>query len=208
MEEAPEKSPGVLDRSESSRELRTVLERLELSLAIRVVVGGMRTRMRLGDPELAEQLPDSLRSHGRPPIGMNREFLRLDSLALGSLLDQFRSQRRALPVREQPAHNAAAVDVEHDVELIVVPLLGPTKLGDIPRPNLIGSRGEEFWLRVLRMRELIPPFPSFSCVFEDSVHGANRAEVAIFVQERGVDRSWRLIDEAFRVQLLEYRLPL
>ena len=47
--------PSVLDRAESVGELRPVLQRLELGLRERVVVGHVRPGVRLGDPRSANR---------------------------------------------------------------------------------------------------------------------------------------------------------
>ena len=53
-EEVPAESRGVLDAAEALREVGPVLEGLEARLGERVVVGDVRSRMRLGDAEREE----------------------------------------------------------------------------------------------------------------------------------------------------------
>ena len=57
-----------------------VLDRFELGLGVRVVVGDVRRAVGLGDPERAEQHRDTLTLHGGPAIGVNRKIDRLDAL--------------------------------------------------------------------------------------------------------------------------------
>ena len=52
-----------LDRGEPAGEVGPVLQRLELRLAERVVVGDVRSRMRLGDAEIGEQECHRFRGH-------------------------------------------------------------------------------------------------------------------------------------------------
>ena len=62
--EALEKAACILDRAEARREVRAVLQRLELRLRERVVVGDVGATMGLGDPQVGEQERDEIgRAH-------------------------------------------------------------------------------------------------------------------------------------------------
>src|SRR5437879_167455 len=54
-EEAAAEGAGVLDRADPGREVRAVLERLELRLGVGVVVRAARARVALGDAQVGEQ---------------------------------------------------------------------------------------------------------------------------------------------------------
>ena len=66
--------PGGLDRGEPGGERRPVLQRLELRLGVRVVVGDVRAGVGLGDAQVGEQQRDRLRRHGRAAAGVQAEL--------------------------------------------------------------------------------------------------------------------------------------
>ena len=53
-----------------------------------------------------------------------------------------------------PAHDAAAEDVEQDIEVEGRPAFGPPEPGDIPGPGLVGARGHQLGLGVAGMTAL------------------------------------------------------
>src|ERR1035437_2931973 len=77
-------------------------------------------------------------------------------------------------MRDHPAGDVAAEDIQDDVEIEVGPLGGSEQLGDVPAPELIGSRRQPFRLLVGRMSELIAAFARFALLFQEAMHGANR----------------------------------
>ena len=60
-------------------------------------------------------------------------------------------ERGTFSVSQHPANHVAGEDVEDDVEVVVGPLDGATKLRYIPRPNLVGRFGQQLRLGVVRM---------------------------------------------------------
>ena len=84
----------------------------------------------------------------------------------------------------------------------------PLELGDVPGPDLVGRGGQQFGFDVARVAELAPAFARAAIGGERPVHGAHRAHVAAFVEQRGVDRRRRRVAEAFAVEHLEQRLLL
>src|SRR5271168_186234 len=97
----------------------------------------------------------------------------LDILFRATLLDQPLGQLRAFAHRYHPAGDVAAEHIEDHVKIKVGPLGGPQQLGDVPAPELIGSRGQEFRLLVRRMNELVTAFSGFTPPFQQAVHRAN-----------------------------------
>src|SRR5206468_11753830 len=84
-----------------------------------------------------------LGGHGRAAIGVDGELLAADALAGTRLANELLGQRRALAMSHHPAHDVAAEDIEHDVQVEVGPLRGPEELGDVPTPELVGPAGQE-----------------------------------------------------------------
>jgi len=57
------------------------------------------------------------------------------------------------------------------------------------------------------MTKLIAAFLQLLVFRQDAMHGADRAEIDILVQQRGIDLRRSLVAESFRVQMVEHRLP-
>ena len=70
IEETAAEAPGILDATEAFRKSRLVFQRLEMALGERVIVGDVRTIMRTGDAEVAEQQSGGLGLHRSTAIGM------------------------------------------------------------------------------------------------------------------------------------------
>src|SRR5436190_2883120 len=62
-EEASAEGAAIFNRAETIRELWSVLERLELSFRIRIIVGAMRTRVALGDAQVGHEQRHGLGGH-------------------------------------------------------------------------------------------------------------------------------------------------
>src|SRR5450755_4958537 len=200
---------GLLDVVEPVGELGPVLQRLEVSFAVRVVAGGVRARMCLRDPEIREEERDRLGALRAAAIGVQRQDLGGDLLLLGGLLDQRLRELAVLPVLHGPADDVAAEHVEDHVQIEVRPLRRALQLGDVPAPQLVRPLGQQLRLGVRRMRELIATFPHAAMPgFQQPVHRPHRRQVAALVQQRGVHLLRRTVHEPLRVQHLEYRLAL
>src|SRR5713226_3409599 len=192
--------PGILNRAEARWERRAVLERLELRLRERVVVGDMRPGMGLGHAEIGEQEGDGLGGHRRPAIGVDGKLPAVDALPATGLVNEPLGQRGALAMGHHPADHVATEDVEHDVEVEVGPLRGSEQLGDVPTPELVGPAGQQLGHRVAGVPELIPTLAHLLVGGEHAIHRALRAEVLAGVEQRGVGLRRREIHEPRLVQ--------
>jgi hypothetical protein len=76
-------------------------------------------------------------------------------------------------IGDAPADDPAAEDVEDDVEIEVGPFRGSHQLCDVPRPDLIGSFGQQFGFRIDGMAKLVAAFPDFGMVVQDAVQGSD-----------------------------------
>src|SRR5215472_8539323 len=79
-EEALAEAAGVVQRAEALGKGRAVLERLELALRERVVVGDPRPAQAAAHAELGEQAHQGFGLHRRAAVGMNRQRTRRDTL--------------------------------------------------------------------------------------------------------------------------------
>ena len=88
-------------------------------------------------------------------------------------------------------------------------MLGRTaQLGDVPGPHFIGLLGQKFWLLILRMTQLIAPFPHLLMLVENSIHGAHGAVVLSFVQQGSPNRRRRVVHKPSFMQYRENLLLL
>ncbi len=84
----------------------------------------------------------------------------------------------------------------------------PLQLGDVPAPELIRRSGQELWLLIRRMGELIATLTSFTLFFQNPVNRAQRAVINTLVQESRIYCGWRVVLEAFLMQTGEHSIPL
>ena len=182
---------GVLDRAEARREVRPVLQRLELRLGERVVVGDVRPAVGLGDAQVGQQQRHGLGGHRRAAIGVDGQLLAADALPGTGLADELLGQRGAFAMGHHPADHVAAEHVEHHVEVEVGPLRRAQQLGDVPAPQLVGPAGQQLRGGVGGMPELIAPLPHLRVRGQEAIHRALGAEVVPFVEQRGVDLGGR-----------------
>jgi hypothetical protein len=139
---------------------------------------------------------------------MNGQLPGSNALLRAGFPDQLLRQRRTLPTGDHPADGITAEDVQDDVEVEVSPLGWTQQLGDVPRPDLIGTGGQQLWLLVSRVTELVTPFSDLIVLVEDAIHGPDRAKILAFIEQGGIHLSWRLIDKPFGIELSQDGLPL
>ena len=144
VEQLPGASPAVLDRTKPFWKLRPVLDCLELGFRERVVIGNMRSGVRLGNSKVGQQQRHGLRLHRRPSVGMNRQLIAPDVLFVVRLGDQPLGQAGGFTFGHHPADHIAAVDVEDHVEIVIAPFPGALQLRDVPTPDFVGPGGQQF----------------------------------------------------------------
>src|SRR4051794_18449820 len=108
-------------------------------------------------------------------------------------------------MRDHPAGNVTAEDIEHDVKIEVSPLDRTAQLGDVPAPKLVGCCGQQLGLIVSRMYELIAALARLSLLFQDAVHGTSRTEVLPFVQQSGLHGCRRAVLESIFMEDQQHR---
>src|ERR1035441_8675834 len=55
------------------------------------------------------------------------------------------------------------------------------------------------------MGQLVAAFAGFALLFQEAMHGANRAVIVPFVEQRRINSGWRAILESFSVQMRQDR---
>ena len=186
-EERPAEGDGGGNVFEAPREAGVILQGLELRFGERVVIADLGAAQRAGDPEVGEELGGALAGHRRAAVRMQGEHLGLDALLETGFLDQRRGERGVLPIGNHPAHDAAAEDVEQDIEVEGRPAFGPPEPGDIPGPGLVGARGHQLGLGVAGMTALIAPLSHRLVRGQDPVHRALGAQILAFIEQRRDD---------------------
>lgn len=207
-EEPLAEDTGVLDRTEPLRELRAVLQGLELGLGERIVVGDLGARVAPRHAELRQQQRHGLAGHRRATIGVEKPLAWSDALLRASLGDQPLCERGGLPWREHPAGHVSAEDVEYHVEVEVGPLHRTQECGDVPRPHLVGGGRQEFRFLIDRVTELVPALRDLRLFVEDAVEGSDGTMVSAFIKQGGVHCGRGVVNEPVAMQGGEDRLPL
>ncbi len=88
--------------------------------------------MRLGDPEIGEQLTNRVRDHRTTAIGMNGQLALPDILPHAGLGNQVLGLRGQLPVGHHPTHIVPAEDIQDLVQVVIGPRCRPFEIGDVP----------------------------------------------------------------------------
>src|ERR1019366_4452131 len=177
------KGSGILDTAKPFREVRPVLQRAKVAFRIRVVVGNIGAAVRFGDAQVGQQEGHRLGRHRGAAVSVDGQLVRLDVLLVAGIGNQPFGQLRGFARRHHPADHVPAENIPDDIEIEVGPLGLALQLGDVPTPELIRRRGQKLWLLICRMGEVIATFTSFTLLFQNPVHCAERAVIDALVQQ-------------------------
>src|SRR6202171_4071368 len=197
-----------LDRGEPAGEVGPVLQRLELRLAERVVVGDVRSRMRLGDAEIGEQECHRFGGHRLAAVSVDGQLLTANCLLGAGLADQHIGQRGGFAAGDHPADDVAGIDVQDHVKVVVGPFRWAEQLSYVPRPHLIRPVGDEFGFHLRGMGGLGAALTHLARLAQQPIEGRLRAEGDTFVEQRGPHLGRGHVDEPVAVQHVEDRLLL
>src|SRR3972149_6108870 len=129
---------------------------------------------------------------------MDAQMAGLDELFYAGFLYESLGQGILLPMSDHPANHVAAEDVHDHIEVKVGPLGGAFQLGNVPRPNLIGTCGKQLGFGVMAQLMASPSFfDTAILIAEDPVHGPYGAVILTLIEERGIDLIGSLILESF-----------
>src|SRR3984885_8226886 len=118
-------SASIFDRAEAIREVRPVLQGLELRLGVRIVIRDVRAAMGLGDLQVDQKCGDRLGSHAGAAISVQRERPGNDVFFLDRIGDELLGQFRGPPGGGPPPDDVSAVDVEDYVQMEAGPFRRP-----------------------------------------------------------------------------------
>lgn len=162
--------------------------------------------MGFGDTQIGQEEGDGFRAHGGAAVGMKGELTEGDVLFESGVTDKSLGQLGAFTQGDHPAGDIPAEDIKDDVEIEIGPLGRAMEFGDIPRPELIGSGGQEFGFGIDGMLELVAAFTDLTVFNEDAVHGAQGTEKGALIEQSGVNLGGGLIDEARAIEGVEHLL--
>src|SRR5215207_37469 len=126
---------------------------------------------------------DTLGRHGTAAISVQRQLIAANPFFGTRFGNEGLSQLGGLTLADQKADHIAAKHVQNDIQIVIGPRRWAFQLGDIPAPQLVGPRGEQLRLGVGRAAQLIAPLPHFVRRRQNTVHGAPRAKVDLFVKQ-------------------------
>ena len=112
----------IFDRSETRREIGSVLQGLELRLGIRIIIRDVRTAVSFGDVQIDEQLGDRFGAHAGAAIGVQGQRPRYDILFVDGIGDQLLGKFRSFPVGDHPTDDVTAENIEDHVQVKARPL--------------------------------------------------------------------------------------
>jgi hypothetical protein len=121
----------------------------------------MRAGMALGNAQISHEQRDRLGNHRPAAIGMDRQLVGLNLLFGAGLRDEEFGQRARVALSELPPDHVAAENVEHHVQVVIGPLGWAEQVGDVPTPDLIGLRRQQFRLGIGRMAQLVTTLAHF-----------------------------------------------
>ena len=131
-EERPAVDPRMLDRREARREVRSILERLELRLRVRIVIGDVWPAVRLDHIEVHEERGHRLGPHARTAIRVQRQGPRRDTLLVHRVGDELLGELGGFTRGDHPADDVAAEDIEDDVQVKARPFGRPLEWSERP----------------------------------------------------------------------------
>jgi hypothetical protein len=198
-EEKAAEIAGLAEAAEFSGECRAILERLELRFRVGVVVGYVRTGMRLRYPKVREQIGDWLGCHGGPVVGVH--VIRPGtSVGFHGVLDELFREVAVLGGMDFPVDRFPGVDVDHDVQVEVEPAPFRFQFRYVPGPYLVRAVGDELGADAGRVGGLGTAVADLVAAGQDPVHGADAAVVAALVEQDGPGLGRRLVGEPVAVE--------
>src|SRR5919108_511 len=194
--------PSISLAAEASRIIRAILKSFELRFRVGIVIGDMRARMGFRPARVAQKRRGGLGGHRPAAIGMQGELPALNTLPSTSLCDQFFCQRRGFAFGDHPTDHIAAEHVQNDIQVVIRPFGRTQQFGDIPAPQLVGRGGQQFWLRIIGVTQLVAAFPHFVIFSQNPVHAAPGADITPFIQQRRIDFTRRTVHKPLTVEFL------
>ena len=123
------KGAGLVDGLEPFGELWLILQGLEVGFRERVVIRGMRPAVGFDHAQIGQHQGGRLCLHRGATIGVQRQLVGGHGMFDHGALEQGLELAGTFGVFDPPARDAAAIDVEDDIEIEVRPFHRPHQLG-------------------------------------------------------------------------------
>ena len=120
-------------------------------------------------------------------------------LLLERLLDKLLGKFLRLLVGDHPAHHAATINIEHDIEVEIGPGRRSLELGDVPTPELVDPSSKQFRLGMVLGSTGALGVSAIGC--QQAIEGAARTQIDALVQKRGPDLLDGAVNEAVVVEM-------
>src|ERR1700709_21544 len=132
----------------------------------------MRPAMRLGDTEIGQQEGGWLSGHRSAAIGVQRQLAEWDSMLDEGVFEQLLEQGGVFSIGDTPADDAAAEDVEDDIQGEIRPFGRSHQFRYIPRPDLVRGFGQQLRLLVDGTAARVAAVPGLPRFGPDAPQGA------------------------------------
>jgi len=195
---------GIRQAAELGWKGGPIFQRPHLCLRIRVVVGDVRPRMRLGYAQVGQQWRDILGGHRPAAIGVQRALVMANPVCGTCFGNEDLGQRGRLAFADQKADHIAAEHVHNHLQLGVRPLGWAFEFGDSPAPQCSWSCGEQLRFGRDWAAQLIAPFPHFVGRRQATLHRAPRAQVDRRIKQGRVHLARRAILKARTIEHISH----
>ena len=169
-----------MDGPELSGERGAVFEGLELCLAVGIVIRDVGPGVALCDVQVGEQRGDGFGGHRGAAVGVDGSG-RDPAVADDGVLDECLGEVGVFGDVHLPSHRLAGEDIEHDVQIEVVPPPRSFEPRDIPRPHLVGAVGDELGTDAGRVGGLGASLADLPFGPQHPVHGGDAGQVGAVV---------------------------
>jgi len=123
-----------------------------------------------------------------------------DLVTRAGLIHHLPGQFTAFTIGHHPSHDVPAENIHRHVQVVVAPFDRPSQFGNVPRPNLVGTRCQQFGPRKITGCPLTA-LANQAVAPQEPVHRADRTEIATFVQQDGVHLTRRHVAKPLTTQL-------
>ena len=106
---------------------------------------------------------------------MKDQLFLLDFLFFNGVSNQLLRQIGTFAVRQHPSDDAATVDIQNHVKVVIGPFFWTLQFGDFPLPDFIGRSGKQFRFLVFGMFKLISPLTGALIVGKNAIHRPHTA---------------------------------
>ena len=185
-----------------------VLECFEGGFGEGIVVADVGSAVAPRHAQVHHQLTDRFGAHGPAAIGVDGERVASNTLGENRVFNELLSELRVFVRGHQPVEDVATEDVEDHVEVVEETAPRTAQFGDVPTPNFIGLRSEQFGLLLRGVRALSPTIARGAALRQQSVHGGGRTEVDPLIEGARVNLVDREVAVDGFVEQRQHRVAL